>query len=357
MRFALVALVGLSLLGQQVVCQYDDDMGGGDYPDDDYGGDEGYGGDDEEPPPPSSGETQELTTVEEFDAFLDNLDASVVAAFTAKEIKDPEAKLPDGWDEEEDGPWEAPTIEHPSVTAFNSIASTAYGYRFAYTSAPEVLEKLKSKAGGLYVYRSPKLLSKDAGDRPRERFPSDTWNENAVSNWLAAKSQPLVGYYSATTSSRYTAATLVIFLNLDFDANAKGVAYVLKRARKAAAALKGKVQVAVASLDELSYELGDYGLESSKPKSDILMGIKAPKPGGGAADHYGASAPFSATALTSFAEDFLAGKLTAHVKPDPPPYTPPDDDDYGGDDSGGDDYGGDDYSGDEEAGDEPKDEM
>jgi len=317
-----VALLALALFGR-VAC--DDEDGGDDYAGgggDDYPGD----GDDEydgmgdmgggEAPPPEAGPVQELSSVEDFEAFIDNNDASVIGAFTAKEVVDPTAEVPEGWDEEEDGVWQAPQIENPSLTAFNTITSAVYGYRFAYSTAPEVLAKLKSKAGGVYLYRSPKFVSKDHGDRPRERFPSEKLSESAVSNWLAAKAQPLVGEYDSTTSSRYTTPVLVIFMNLDFEQNAKAVTYVLKRARKVAASLKGqKLAVAVASSSKMSYQLADFGLTATKPNTDTLMGIHAD----GRYYHAADGVALSGTTLAEFARAFLAGELTAYEKPEEPP--------------------------------------
>ena len=46
-------------------------------------------------------------------------------------------------------------------------------------------------------------LSKEHGDRPRERFPSAALTQSAVSNWLASKSQPLVGLFNSDTKERY----------------------------------------------------------------------------------------------------------------------------------------------------------
>lgn len=112
-------------------------------------------------------------------------------------------------------------IENPTFTSFNSISSSNYGYRFAYTTAPEVLAKLKCKKSGLFLYRSPKFISVKDGDRPRERYPSDTFSDSAVSNWLAAKAQPLVGMYSHSSKDRYKGPVLVIFMYLDFEKNAQ----------------------------------------------------------------------------------------------------------------------------------------
>lgn len=339
-RYVLVALLALAFVGH-VHCQ-DDDYGGEDEPydpeDEDYGGE---GPDSEEAPPPP-GDVRELFTVEDFETFLDDEDASVVAAFTAKEVLDPAAKQPDGWDEEEDGAWAAPTIENPALTSFTAATSEVYGYRYAYTTSAEVLAKMSSKKGGVYLYRSPKFLSVEHGDRPRERYPADKLSSSGLENWLKAKAQPLVGLYNSQTKSRYDGgAVLVIFMNLNFDTNAKSVNYVLKRARKAAKALKesgAKLSVALAAVS--SFELGDFGLESKNNNVDVLMGISK------GLDYYGAPAgtAFSAKALDEFAQSFLGGKLQPYVKPDPEPDTLGDDagDPYDGAYDGTDDDHGDD---------------
>jgi len=342
MRLRLVVLCGL-LLAATVSAQdedaYDPDSEGmgeeGDYGGEDGdhgGGDDDYGGGgEEEAPPPPPADVKELMSVEEFDEFLDNNDASVIGTFTATEIDDPDATLPDDWDEDEDGKWETPKIENPVIASFKEISSGASQYRWAYSSAPDVLEKLKSKNGGLYLYRSPRFVSKEHGDRPRERFPSTTLTEASVSSWLADKSQPLVGFFNFDTKSRYLGGptapkqpVLIIFLNLDFDANAKNVKYVLKRARKVAATLKGKLSFALAPLSDMSYELGDYGLESKSTASDILMGLLHRK--AGKDSYFGSADKFSEKTLAAFAESFLAGSLEPHKVDDgssPPP--PPDD--------------------------------
>ena len=284
----LTLSVLLLALSRTAHCYGDDDEGYGGGGDEGYGGgdEDGYGGGDEGggEAPPAAGDAKELLTVDDFDAFLDDNDASVVGAFTSKDMPDPDAVKPEGWDDEEDGEWSPEVIQNPSLTAFNAITTETYGYRWAYTSAPDVLAKLKAKSdGSLFLYKSPRFLSKEHGDRPRERFPSATLTQSAVSNWLASKSQPLVGLFNSDTKERYVGryggaggakpAALVVFMNLDFEKNSKSVQYVLKRARKVAAARKGKISVAIASLDDQRYSLDDYGLAASKSSADILMGL------------------------------------------------------------------------------------
>ena len=254
----------------------------------------------------------ELKTLDDFEE--PTIPRSVAAAFTAKEVIDPSAKMPADWDAEEDGDWAAPMIENPALTTFNKMVSSMYNYRFAYTSAPELLEKFKaSKNGGLFLYRSPKFVSKEHGDKPRERFPSDKWSESAVQNWLKAKAQPLVGLFSTSTKERYDLPCLVIFADLDFEKNVKGIAYVLKRARKAAVEYKGKLSIAIASVTDMNYELQSYGLKS-KSKANNLMGLAMPN-----GDKYAApekEGEFSAANLKVFADKFLAGELSVYEKPE-----------------------------------------
>ena len=113
------------------------------------------------------------------------------------------------------------------------------------------------------------------------------------------------------TKSRYTGPTLVIFMNLDFVVNAKSVQYVLKRARKAAAPLKGKLTIALANLSDMTFDMREFGLESTK-SVDILMGITA----GG--QYYAAPADtsFTGATLAEFGRAFLAGELTPYEKPE-----------------------------------------
>ena len=288
----------------------------------------------------------ELASVEEFEQFLDDSDASVVAAISAKMVKDPTATMPDMWDEDEDGEWSAPEIENPMLTELTALATGALSqYRLAYSSDAGVLAKLKAKSDGVYLYRSPRYISAEHGDRPRERFPGKTVSESAMRNWLTAKAQPLVGEYNFKTKERYTQPVLVVYMNLDVAQNAKSVAYVLKRARKAAAGFKAdgkRLSVAVASL--LEPELKDFGLVSTNKNSDILMGLVDGdtyyRPAGG--DGAGKVA-FSAGALAEFARGFLAGELTPYEKPE---------EEYKDDEATGGE-GDDDFA---EEGDEPKDE-
>ena len=103
MRLHLALLAALALYSRTAYCQPDDE-------DEGYGGEDGsmdeggYGGEDEDAPPPPAGDARELTSVEEFELFLDDNDASVIGAFLTKEMPDPSAVKPEGWDDEEPQP-------------------------------------------------------------------------------------------------------------------------------------------------------------------------------------------------------------------------------------------------------------
>lgn len=318
LRLPLALLAALVLLSHRTLAQEDeDDMYGGDGDEDDvYGdgpdgmdGDGDYGGHGG-----GGGELKELSSVEDFEQFINHTDASIVFACTAEKLKDPKAVKPEQWDDDEDGDWDAPTIDNPSLVTYKAIAGSEYGYRFAWSTASTVLERLKSKTGGLYLYRSPYYLSKEHGDRPRERYPGDSLSEGAVSDWIGKKAQTLVGEYSSSSTERYKGPTLVIFLNLDWESNSKSINYVLKRARKVAVGLKDKLSFAVASITALDYELDDYGLKK-KENSDILMGIRA-GPDYDAAKYGATDKSFSAEALKEFADAYIAGKLKPYKRDD-----------------------------------------
>merc|ERR1740117_2850474 len=139
------------------------------------GGGYGGGGEDEDASPPPSGDARELTSVEEFDLFLDDNDASVIGAFLTKEMPDPSGVKPEGWDDDEDGEWSPETITNPALTAFNAITGETYGYRRASTSTarpascPRSTATARASASRRARCRSPPCPT---GWRPRRRRSS-----------------------------------------------------------------------------------------------------------------------------------------------------------------------------------------
>eukprot|EP00967_Tisochrysis_lutea_P111616 scaffold175697_cov36-Tisochrysis_lutea.AAC.1 len=248
------------------------------------------------PQPPASTQLDDVSALEQF---LDHDDASVIGAFTSLDGE--------GFDE------------------FEQIAGALqYDWRFAHTAAPAVLERIKAKSGGLLLYRSPRYVSEKYGDRPRERFPSTNLKEAAVKSWLLSKAQPLVGQYTYNTKERYFSKKLpivLIFVHIDWKGNPKGTAYYANRARKVASQYVGKLQFALAHLGDYEYQMADYGLEVSDKVHDVRIGLIHKE--GDFEYTYGSSeTKFSAEALTSFADAFLAGKLEPAKKTDvsaPPP--------------------------------------
>lgn len=128
---ALLALLGLHLhqcVAQEGTDAYGDEEGF----DDDYPMDgEGMGGEDMPAPGAAS---EELADVAALDAFLDNDDASVIGAFKSTE----------------DG----------AFAEYQQIASTLqYDWRFAHSTDPAVLERVKAKNGGLILFRTPRCVA------------------------------------------------------------------------------------------------------------------------------------------------------------------------------------------------------
>jgi hypothetical protein len=287
---------------------YDGDDGGG-YGDgdDDYDGG-GYGDGDGDGDGPT--EVQHLKTAEDFDKFLDNADASVIGAFSAEKMFDPTSVRPADWDEEEDGEFEPATIDNPDLAAFKTTGtgwSSEHGFRFAYTSSPELLEKMKVKKEGVYLFRSPWYLSTEDGDRPRETFPGNTPTEAGIAHWALSKAQPLVGEFTMQTMGRYK-NVLIIFVEELKRPWSNMVKYVLKRARKVAVGIKDKLAVAVASKETLE-ELGE------SMNSHVLMEIRHGTDSDAPRYRPSAAKPFSADSLQEFANAYLAGELKPYEDP------------------------------------------
>jgi len=328
LRSLFVFAAALLLLGAFCSAQGDEDAGkdgdgygdgDGDGDGDGYGdgGGDGYGdGDGDGDGGGSHRELQELKSLSDFESFIDNAEASIICTLSAEKTPDPESKRPPDWDDDEDGEWEAPTIESPHLVSLKSISSIVMA-RFAYTTAPEVLAKIKFKPGqflaGLYLFRSPWYVSKDH-DRARERYTSDTLTQEGVQHWIDTKAQPLVGEFNSDTEHRYTSPVLIIFMHLDFKESPKPVNYVLRRARKVASSLTGKLAFAVAS-HENTYDLDDYGIDSMKG-SEIRMAIREGPDSTAAKYAAPVDTKFSGDSLSNFAMAYLAGKLTAYKKPE-----------------------------------------
>jgi len=199
----------------------------------------GMGEDEEDMISPPSPSSELLIDIAAFEEFLENDDASVIGAFKSAD----------------DG----------TLADYQAVASDLqYDFRFAHSTNPAVLERVKAKNGGVFIYRAPNFVSEKYGDRPRERFPSARLTNPAVKNWLLAKTQPLVGGYTYSSKERYLSKKLpvvIVFVDVNWKGNPKGTAYYANRARKVAAGYGGKLQFAMAHLSDYEFQLGDFGLE------------------------------------------------------------------------------------------------
>jgi len=313
-RLALLsALLGIALMHVPHV-RASEDYGG------DMEGDEGYGEDDgggmggmgglggmggmgggygEGPTPPPPPPSEEIVGLEALEAFVDNDDCSIIGAFQSEEDE--------------------------AFEEFQTISSSMqYDWRWAHTTDPEVLTKLKVKSSAVFLYRSPKYVSDKHGDRKRERFPSTKLSESAMKIWMNKNSQPLVGQYTYTSKDRYLSKKIpvvIIFFDINWEKNPKGTAYFVNRARKIGKEFAGKLSFAVASIKDFDYQLTDFGLEAEDKAHDVRIGLLHKE--GTDELYYGCdSEKFSSDILLKFATDYLAGELEPHKRTDtssPPP--------------------------------------
>ena len=193
---------------------------------------------------------------------------------------------------------------------FESLSSTmGSNYRFAFTTDKSVLEEAKIDGNAVYVYKPAKFVV-DKDEKQKARYPSKSLKRESLEKFIADKSLPLVGektFKNADVYDGLKVPVLTVFAEVDHKKNPKGFTYLVNRVKKAAKAAKGKMVFNIASKNDYSYVLSDYGLDLSE-KSDVGVGIKVGNM------YYKMSGKFSADSVDKFVADFKASKIVGKEK-------------------------------------------
>jgi protein disulfide isomerase family A protein 3 len=254
---------------------YDDPYGGGGG--DPYGGG-GYG--DSHAPATA----KELTTLEEIDAFLKEVDdePSVIGFF--------------------DSATNSEDLEH-----FQEVVKTdGYTHRFAFVTTKEILETKKYDGCAVIVYPASKFIN-DKLERTKHRFPSKSLAKtNVLSDFIKLKSLPLAGEVTSKSKTIYAELkrpVVTIFSAIDHVRNAKGFAYLANRARKLAKKYDSKIYFNIANTDDFIYDMeSEYGFTEPSGKNTVV-GLRDGEM------FYTMTAKFSFDNLAIFIDEFLSGKL------------------------------------------------
>jgi len=104
---------------------------------------------------------------------------------------------------------------------------------------------------------------------------------------------------------------LTLFTAVDLEKNSKGFDYFANRLRRVATDYVGELTFNIASKEDYSYQLEDYGLPNLDGKKDVGVGIQDND------KYYYMEESFSVENMKAFVESFKAGSLTAKIKEAP----------------------------------------
>jgi len=229
--------------------------------------------------------SKELTSVKDLEKFIDNEEHAVIGFFAE------DSKLKD---------------------SFQKVADTERDrFRFAHTSNKAVIDKY-GFTDDIVVFAPKRLHNKFEEDTLRYDGNYDT---DKIKKFLNSEMLGLCGVRTRDTAPMFGRPLVTVYYNVDYVKDPKGTNYWRNRVLKVAQDFKRKMHFAVASRDEFSSEIDEYGLGAKKEQKDKPI-VAAQGPNG---EKYPMEADFSVENLKKFVEDVLAGKLEAHMKSEPIP--------------------------------------
>uniref|UniRef100_A0A7E4V5V0 Protein disulfide-isomerase n=1 Tax=Panagrellus redivivus TaxID=6233 RepID=A0A7E4V5V0_PANRE len=227
---------------------------------------------------------KDLTSVADFDKFINNEDISVIGFFEG------ESKLKD---------------------SFLKVADTERDrFRFAYSSNPEVLKKV-GYTDDIVVYQPKQLKNKFD---PEEFKYDGNYDTDKIKHFLVEETTGLAGIRTNGNSFQFTKRPLVVvYYNVDYVKDPKGSQYWRNRVLKVAQEYKRKYFFAVSNKEEFATEIEQFGLSDRKDSDKPLVGAFT------ADGKFALNKEFSVDNLKQFVEDLIAGKLEPFLKSEPIP--------------------------------------
>jgi len=178
-------------------------------------------------------------------------------------------------------------------------------FRFAYTTAKEVLEKV-GYSNKIVVHQPKRLQSKF-----EDAFSVVEGVGDKIKSYIQEKIHGLVGHRTPSNINDYTKPTVVIYYNVDYVRDTKGTNYIRNRILKVAKKLADenvKVRFAVSNAEEFRHELNEFGVNDIQKDGKYVLAR-------GAADQkYKMSGDFSYEALEEFARQVVSGTLEPYLK-------------------------------------------
>jgi len=224
-----------------------------------------------------------LSTIEEFNKYIDNRDISVVGIFPGK-----------------------------SGDKYKTFLTTADQlrdeFRFAVVTDKSVADEI-NQGTGIVIFKTFD-----------DKQPV-TYTSGDVADWIYKNSIASIGEITKENEGRYKKRNLPIlkaYFDVDFENNLKKTNYFVNRLRKAVESIEGlgsKLLVAVAKRKNYADEVGKFGFDPKDTKTEIFLAIddwtNSLK--------YKLNDEFKIESISEFISNFLGGKLKPYIKSAPVP--------------------------------------
>jgi protein disulfide isomerase family A protein 3 len=231
--------------------------------------------------------SKELKTVNDAIKFLDNSEHSIIGFFDSADSK--------------------------GNQRFQKLASALTDkFRFAHTFSADVRSHYTQNADNVVIYRPKRLVTKLEPDHlvynGGEAFDS-------IKDWVDRSIHGLAGHRTTTNVDQFQTPLIIVYYDVDYVKNPKGTNYWRNRVMKVAKSLADagkKITFAVSNGNDMSHELGEFGLkfEDDKP---VATGRDISD------QKFKMEGDFSMETLEKFANDLLDGRLEPYLKSEPIP--------------------------------------
>lgn len=227
--------------------------------------------------------SKECTSAEELQKLLDKDEVVIVGFFENKDVD---------------------LHEHFLKVADKQRESWVFGHTFN----KDLLKKF-GHTNKIVLYRPKLLKNKFEESEVVYDGPAD---KAALEKFAKENYHGLVGHRTQDNYNQFDAPLLVAYYDVDYTKNAKGTNYWRNRILKVAQNYKGKLNFAISNKDSFAAEMDDYGLSSHGNKP--VVAIRNTNN-----EKFRMTDEFSIENLEKFLENYIAGKVKAHLKSEPVP--------------------------------------
>lgn len=227
--------------------------------------------------------SKEISSLSDFNKFIDHFDHSVVGFFS-----DPESA---------------------QAKAFLKVAGQMKAdLRFAHTAAEEILKEFEEHRDDVVVFRPKRLLTK----LEENKFEcEEKKTAPAIRTCVEKNLHGLVGHRSLSNVAFFKQPLVNVYYGVDYVKNPKGSNYWRNRVIKVAKEYSddNKVNFAVSSWEEFANELEEFGQKPGSADSKPIVTAKDVK-----GQKYVMQEEFSPDNINRFVESFLSNKLEPYMK-------------------------------------------